>query len=304
MAARAREAGAELRRVTGASVEEDVPLSAFTSWRTGGPARYLITVSTPGSLTDSVKALDDVGVPLLVLGNGSNVLVADSGFSGAVMRLKDQMATVEVDGQAIVAGAGALLGAAVSKALRASLSGLEFAVGIPGTVGGAVMTNAGTFAGRTAASLVSVEAVDRNGGTLTVEEFDDVYRTALVADDLIVAAARFDLHPEDSASMRSRMDEVRSRREGSQPLGTATAGSVFKNPPGEAAGRLLDQCGLKGASVGGAAVSDVHANFIINNGTATSADIKALIDLMAREVDDAFGVRLEPEVRLVGFKES
>lgn len=280
-----------------------MPLAGFTTWRTGGPARYLLTVNTRQSLIDSLRVLQDAGVPLMVLGNGSNVLVSDAGWNGAVMRLKESLASVEVGGGGLDAGGGALLGAAVSKALRASLSGLEFALGIPGTVGGAVMTNAGTFAGSTAASLESVDAVDRSGELLTLEEFEDVYRGPLVAGDLIVAGARFGLTPEDGASIKSRMEEVRSRREGSQPLAAATAGSVFKNPPGEAAGRLLDQCGLKGRTVGGASVSDVHANFIINSGGASSAEVKTLMDVMAREVERAFGVRLEAEVRLVGFEE-
>lgn len=303
MAGRARDAGAALRKVRDAYLEERVPLAGFTTWRTGGPARYLLTVNTRQSLIDSLRVLQDAGVPLMVLGNGSNVLVSDAGWNGAVMRLKESLASVEVGGGGLDAGGGALLGAAVSKALRASLSGLEFALGIPGTVGGAVMTNAGTFAGSTAASLESVDAVDRSGELLTLEEFEDVYRGPLVAGDLIVAGARFGLTPEDGASIKSRMEEVRSRREGSQPLAAATAGSVFKNPPGEAAGRLLDQCGLKGRTVGGASVSDVHANFIINSGGASSAEVKTLMDVMAREVERAFDVRLEAEVRLVGFEE-
>ena len=229
----------------------------------------------------------------MVLGNGSNVLVSDAGFGGAVFRLKESLASVEVDGEALDAGGGALLGAAVSKALRASLSGLEFALGIPGTVGGAVMTNAGTFVGSIAASLSTVEAVDRSGEPMTIDRFEDVYRAPLIEEELVVAGACFGLTRADGASIRGRMDEVRSRREGSQPQTAATAGSVFKNPPGEPAGRLLDQCGLKGKTVGGASVSGVHANFIVNNGGATSADIKTLMDTMAREVERTFGVRLQ-----------
>lgn len=303
MAGRARDAGAALRKVRDAYLEERVPLSGFTTWRTGGPARYLLTVNTRQSLIDSLRVLREAGVPLMVLGNGSNILVSDAGFSGAVLKLKESLAAVEVDGESLDAGGGALLGAAVSRALRASLAGLEFALGIPGTMGGAVMTNAGTFAGSIAASLSSVEAVDRSGEPVTIDRFEDVYRAALVDEELVVAGARLGLTHADGASIRGRMDEMRIRREGSQPQAAATAGSVFKNPPGEPAGRLLDQCGLKGKTVGGASVSDAHANFIVNSGGATSADIKALMDMMAREVEKDFGVRLEAEVRLVGFEE-
>jgi len=201
------------------------------------------------------------------------------------------------------AGAGASLGAAVQGAARASLSGLEFALGIPGTAGGAVMTNAATRTGSTAGVLREVEVLNVDGDEEKLTSFADAYREPLVPLDNIVTAASFKLDRAEVGAIKARMEEARAKREATQPVGAATAGSVFKNPPGDSAGRLLDACGLKGKSIGAATVSPLHANFIVNVGGAKAADIRALMETMVSEVKDRFGIDLKPEVRLIGFKE-
>ncbi|MHB8893910.1 MAG: UDP-N-acetylmuramate dehydrogenase [Candidatus Geothermincolia bacterium] len=270
--------------VAGASVLERVPMSGLTTWKTGGPARVLIEVSSETALKEILERLAGTGTKVLTLGNGSNVLVSDAGFDGAVLRLRDELASIDLAGEKLSAGAGAMLGAATARAARACLSGLEFALGIPGTVGGAVMSNAGTYAGSTAAVASKVTALTLSGERRIFESFDGSYRAPLVPEGLVVTAATFDMAPGEPETIRAAMDEARSRREANQPLGEATAGSVFKNPPGDSAGRLIDACGLKGRAVGAASVSRVHANFIINEGGATAADIKALMEIMASEV--------------------
>ena len=292
-----------LARTRGLTVIENAPMSELTTWKVGGPARFLIKIETRDALGEALLALREDGVKAMVLGNGSNVLVSDSGFDGAVIRLRGELALLEVDGENLEAGGGAGLAAAVSRSAKASLSGLEFAFGIPGTVGGAVMTNAGTFLGDIAGVVSEVEVVGLDGVGSAFTPSAGAYREPLVPVGSVVTRARFKLASGDASKIRKTMQDIRSRRESTQPVGEATAGSVFKNPAGMSAGKLLDECGFKGRAVGGASVSGVHANFIVNGGGATAADIERLMNLMAGEVEARFGVRLQPEVELIGFKE-
>jgi UDP-N-acetylmuramate dehydrogenase len=239
----------------------------------------------------------------LVLGNGSNVLASDEGFGGVVLRPTAGLATVEVGVSRIRAGAGAALGSVVKEAARASLSGLEFAVGIPGTVGGAVMTNAGAFSGNIAGVIELARAITGDGEQHEYESFTNGYRESLVPVKEILTSATFRLAEAPFASIKKRVDEVWAMRRETQPHGRACAGSVFKNPSGDSAGRLIEACGLKGESVGGARVSELHANFIINEGAASAADIKTLIEKVAKAVNEGFGITLETEVELIGFEE-
>jgi UDP-N-acetylmuramate dehydrogenase len=297
----ADETVANLSRLSGVTITEDVPFSEITTWKVGGPARLLVDVESAPALKGILLRLADPAVRLMVLGNGSDVLVSDEGFDGVVLRLRGDLSAVAVDGDILKAGAGAMLGSATVLAGRESLSGLEFALGIPGTVGGAIMTNAGAFDGDVASVVERVDALTREGETRTFTEFEGGYRMPLVPESSIVTAATLRLRKDSSDSIKSRMKDARMKREGSQPLGEATAGSVFKNPRGESAGRLIDACDLKGSSIGGAAVSRVHANFIVNEGGASAGDILKLMERITSEVESRFGVRLEPEVRLVGF---
>ncbi|MBU1670165.1 MAG: UDP-N-acetylmuramate dehydrogenase [Actinobacteria bacterium] len=285
---------------TGARVEASVPLHAHTTWRVGGPADYMAWVDSAGVLAEVLTVLHGRGVGSMVLGNGSNVLVSDRGYRGVVLRLSGELADLSVDGERVIAGGGAGLRAAVEAAAKAGLTGLEFAFGIPGTVGGAVMTNAGAFSSSVSECLLSVRTLAA-GESRTRERFEAGYREALVPNGEVVVATVFALARDSAAGVRARMAERASARRASQP-GGATAGSVFKNPEGDHAGRLIDLCGLKGRREGGARISEVHANFIVNDGSASASDIRTLMLLAAEEVFQRFGVRLEPEVSLVGFE--
>jgi UDP-N-acetylmuramate dehydrogenase len=293
---------AALADIDDAEVDRDVPLSRFTTWKVGGPARYFIEVRTQRALVQALGVCASAGLPVRTLGNGSNVLFSDSGYRGVVLRLTGELALVETGVLKIAAGGGAGLGVLVAGASRTGLAGLEFAVGIPGTVGGAVMTNAGAFSGSCASLLERVETIDLRGESRVHEGFKNEYRSHLVPEDEIVTSATFVMAQAPKEEIRERADSFMRLRRQTQPLGKATAGSVFKNPAGASAGRLIDECGLKGRSLGAARISEIHANFIVNEGGATARDIKALMEVAAREVRESFGICLEAEVKLIGFE--
>ncbi|MBU4194034.1 MAG: UDP-N-acetylmuramate dehydrogenase [Actinobacteria bacterium] len=286
-----------------ATAQRDVPLANCTTWKVGGPAMFMMRAGSRRAVSELLQVTGDLGLPLLVLGRGSNILVSDRGFAGVVLRLEGGLATAGADGDVLKAGGGALLDSVVVEAYRSLLCGLEFVFGIPGTVGGAVMMNAGAFSRSTSDVLAEARTVAPGGDERHYEAFDGKYRQPLVPEGEIVTEVAFRLSAGSAKSIRERMDESRDRRKATQPWGVSTAGSVFKNPPGAHAGKLIDECGLKGRSVGGAMVSKKHANFIINQGGASARDIKELMDLVAGEVRSRFDVQLEPEVRLVGFEE-
>jgi len=291
-----------LQGIGDASAQRDVHLAEYTTWKVGGPARFMVRAGSVGDVREVLEVAGDLGLPLLVLGKGSNILVSDHGFDGVVLCLVGGLATVRVDGKLLVAGGGALLDMVATKACDSSLGGLEFMYGIPGTVGGAVMMNAGAYSQWTSEVLVEACTVTPAGGERRHQRFDGKYRQALVPEDEIVTEATFCLVRGSAGSIRDRMNEMRDLRRANQPLGMASAGSVFKNPPGDHAGRLIEHCGLSGRNVGGAVVSEKHANFIVNGGNATAIDIKKLIELVADEVWSRSGIKLEREVRLVGFE--
>lgn len=293
---------AAIAAIAGAAVVEDVPLSRLTTWRAGGPVSLLVTLDTTEALREALAVLTSTGIAWLPLGNGSNVLFADHGFKGAVLRLGGELAFVCRDGDTIRAGGGAPMSAAVRESERAGLTGLEWACGIPGTAGGAVMTNAGTFAGSAASGLVCVSAVRSDGSSVAIEEFGEQHRRPLVPRGLVLAEVVWRLMAGARGEIRGLMDQVRERRR-TQPSEAGTAGSVFKNPAGDHAGRLIEACGLKGACHGEAYVSEKHANFIINRGGASASDIKALIERVENTVMEMTGVALEREVELIGFEQ-
>lgn len=286
-------------------VRRGEPLSRHTTYRIGGPARYLVDAHSPEALAALVGACQAEGVPWMVLGRGSNLLVADEGFDGVAITLGCGFCSLAIDAAAhrCTAGAGALLSAAVREAARAGCSGLEFAVGTPGTIGGALRMNAGTRDEGIGMRVASV-AVLQPDGAVVRRAGSDVewgYRSTSFAPDEVILGCELALSPGDPAAIRRAMDDKLARRKRTQPLGKPSCGSVFRNPEGGSAGALIDGLGLKGASVGGARVSDVHANFIVNEGGATAADVRALIELVQQKVLDAYGIELTLEVRLVGF---
>lgn len=292
-----------LSKVKDARLELDVPFSRLTTWKAGGPARFMLRASSERAVVEILSITCEHNLPLLIIGNGSNILASDCGFEGAVLRLEGELSYVRIVGDRLESGSGAALGAAVTGATRASLSGLEFAIGIPGTVGGALMTNAGAFSGTVSGVLERARTLSRDGEMREHDRFEAVYREPLLPAGEIVMGAVFRLLADGGFEIRERVEAARLERRATQPWGEATAGSVFKNPEGDTAGRLIDSCGLKGRVVGGARVSELHANFIINTGRASASDIRDLIDLVAEEVKARFDVALELEVKLVGFGE-
>jgi UDP-N-acetylmuramate dehydrogenase len=287
--------------IAGATVESRVPFSRLTSWRVGGPAEYLINVQREAALFEVLAIVNELDLTLLILGNGTNVLVSDRGFDGVVVKLTGFFARGRVDGNRITVGSGASLSSVVRAAYSASITGLEFALGIPGTVGGAVLMNAGAYGGTVSQVLERVETVTPGGERRSHESFKDIYRASLVPTDEIVTAGIFRLKDASSSKIQKQMDKVKELRKETQPLGQATAGSVFKNPTGDSAGRMIDECGMKGVTVGSARVSMVHANFIVNEGGTSASDIRDLMELVSSKVRHRFGIVLETEVKMIGF---
>jgi len=292
---------------SGATVDERVPLAPFTTYRIGGPARWLVTIDTRRALPLVLARLAAADVPWLVLGNGSNVLVCDRGFAGAVLVLGGEHAALELTRDAYGPGAHRVrAGAAVSmtKLLRLAkdeaLSDLWFLAGIPGTVGGAVRMNAGTRYGELSRVLVAAELCSSEGyRSYNNDSLNLSYRASALPPRAVVAVAELRVGDADPA-MRDQLDEVLAYRKATQPLHLPSCGSVFANPPGDAAGRLIEAAGMKGHRVGDAQVSPQHANWIVNLGAATAADVHALVCACRREVARRSGITLRPEVRLVG----
>jgi len=284
-------------------VRHDVPLAAFTTFKVGGPARYLAEVSDEEQLLAVLDAAP-ADLPVLVLGRGSNVVVSDEGYDGLIVRLRGTFLEVEVGGDGIVrAGAGVALPRLARAAAAAGRGGLEFYLGIPGSVGGAVRMNAGGHGRDTAAVLRDARIMTvpaRDVRTVPVEALGLGYRSSALTDDDVVLGARFVTVPADPATLESRSREIARWRREHQPGGTRNAGSVFKNPPGTSAGRLIDEAGLKGLRRGGAMVSTLHANFLVAEEGATARDIWELVGEVRRRVEAATGIRLEPELRFVG----
>lgn len=280
----------------------DEPMALHNSWRAGGPARCFFKPADVSELCEFLQQLDPQE-PLLWVGLGSNLLVRDGGFPGTVIFTLGALNELEwLDATTLLAGAGVTCSKVARESARQGLTGLEFLAGIPGTMGGALAMNAGAFGGETWSRVVVVETVDRAGCLHTRKpgEYQVSYRTVEgVADEWFVAA-RLRLETGDSALAKQQIRKLLAQRGESQPVQQNSCGSVFRNPPGDHAARLIEATGLKGKTLGGAQVSRKHANFIINTGTATAADIETLLNQVQGCVEQAHGVRLEPEVRIVG----
>jgi UDP-N-acetylmuramate dehydrogenase len=281
------------------------PLSAHTTFHIGGPADVFVAPETVRDLVASVFACRDAGVDYFVLGKGSDLLVSDEGYRGVIVSL-DGLTGIEREGDTLVCQAGAALKDVAERACEEGLAGFEFASGIPGSIGGACFMNAGAYDGCMADVLESVEVLTEGGDVvcLGVEDLDLGYRASRIRTErMIVLSARPRLTPGDSVAIRAKMDDLTARREEKQPLEYGSAGSTFKRPEGYFAGKLIMDAGLKGYQVGAAAVSTKHAGFVVNLGGATASDVRAVISHVQDEVFGMFGVRLEPEVRFLGFDE-
>ena len=289
-------------QANGCRTEQAVPMAALTTMRIGGPADLLIGIPDTAAASAVLRSCRDHGVPYLWLGNGSNLLVGDKGLRGAVLRFEDAAPTVAADGR-ITCSAGTKLSRLCRTALDNGLTGLEFAYGIPGTVGGAVYMNAGAYDGEMAQVLHSARCLDPDGTVTDVpaEQLELSYRhSALMENGRIVAQATVSLRPGDPAAIEAKMNELLSRRREKQPLEYPSAGSFFKRPAGYFAGALIQQAGMKGYQVGGAQISEKHAGFVINRGGATADDVRRLCADVQKAVYALAGVSLEPEVRFVG----
>ena len=283
--------------------KENEPLAAHCTFKIGGPARLFVQPTDRAQLCRAVALCKAQGVRYYLLGNGSNILFADEGYNGAVLDISSMQDAVEVHGTQLTAGAGVRLSALCKTALEHGLTGLEFAYGIPGTVGGAVYMNAGAYGGEMKDVLINSEYVSPDGtaGELDNEAMQLSYRHSAYEDGgLVITAASVRLTPGDPEQIKNTMHDIISRRRDKQPLEYPSAGSTFKRPEGHFAGALIEQCGLKGVSVGGAQVSEKHAGFIINRGGATASDILSLIKHVQARVKAQTGVTLETEIRLIG----
>ncbi len=289
-----------VRRVRGEHLR-DAPLAPRTSIRVGGPADLLVRPADPDALAELLRAVRELDVSLHVLGGGANTLVADAGVRGVVLRVPADLAPEEARGEALVLGAGQPTSRLWVRAHALGLVGMEFVAGIPGTLGGALAMNAGTRIGEMKDVVRRVELATAEGaGFVDARELGFAYRTCRLPPGAVATRIEFGLRPGDVAASERAMQEDRDRRRRTQPLDKPSFGSTFRNPPGEFAGRLVEAVGLKGHRVGGAAWSEVHANFVVNLGSATARDVLALVRLARARVRERFGIALETEVRLVG----
>ena len=278
------------------------PMSRHTTFEVGGPADLFVTPEDPDEVRDVLCAVREAGAPLFVLGRGSDLLVSDAGFRGVVVSLTEGLVGVSVDGTQMTCQAGVDLREASEMACELGLTGLEFACGIPGSVGGACFMNAGAYGGCVADVLSCLRVLTPAGDVrdLGADELDMGYRRSRVATEgLVVLSATFALARGDGGKIRATMDDLMERRRSKQPLELPSAGSTFKRPEGHFAGKLISDAGLRGWRSGGAAVSEKHAGFVVNLGGATAADVHAVIEHVQAEVERQFGVRLEPEVRFL-----
>lgn len=284
-------------------VKENVRLSEHCSFRIGGPADALVEVSDEATLVALTAFLRAEEVPMLLLGKGTNLLVRDEGFRGAVLRLGGDFAAVEQQGTELVAGAAISLARLATFAKNAGLDGLSFAHGIPGSLGGAVMMNAGAYGGEMKDVVVSVRALGSDGVVREYVGEENAFsyrRSRFEESGEIVLSARVALRPGDSETIAETMRELQQKRAASQPLDQPSAGSTFKRPATGYAAAMIDGAGLKGYTVGGAQVSEKHAGFVINRGGASCADVLALMAHVQTVVEQQYGVKLEPEVRIIG----
>ena len=306
--------------LAGSSFDGDVffdePLARHTSYRIGGPALYYVQAHSISAVLGLINACAASGVPWTVVGRGSNLLVSDDGFNGAVITLGRDFRSLRFDEgkNMLVAGAGVLLSQVAREALHRSLAGLEFAVDVPGTVGGALRMNAGAHEdciGNHVASVTVMRVAGKPEDVssahmekLRANELTWDYRSSSFSTDDIIAECELSVSHADAFFIRAKMEAMHNRRKATQPLNLPSCGSVFRNPPGHSAAALIEGVGMKGVQEGAAQVSDVHANFIVNTGGATARDVVTLIERIQTKVYEAHGIELQPEVRFLGFAQN
>lgn len=291
------------RYVPEENIKTNVPLKQYTTFRVGGPADCLIEIEKEDQLIQVIRYLNIVEYPYFILGNGSNLLVSDKGYPGVILHIADKMNEICVEGNRIEVQAGALMSRTAKTAAEHGLTGLEFASGIPGTIGGGIVMNAGAYGGEFSQVVESVSVLDRQGQILLLdnETMEFGYRTSAIKNHaFVVTKVCLKLAFGDREQIKQQMDELAGRRREKQPLEYPSAGSTFKRPEGYFAGKLIMDAGLQGYTIGGAQVSEKHCGFIINRENATAEEIHRLIHTVSDRVYDVFGVRLEPEVIELG----
>ena len=287
----------------GENVRRQEPMSLHTTFRIGGPADLFVTPGSIQAVADSIRICKETQTPYAVIGNGSNLLVSDTGYRGVIIQIGRNLNQVSVNGKEIRAQAGAMLSVIAKTALSESLTGFEFASGIPGTLGGAAVMNAGAYGGEMKDVLTEVTVLTREGEIRTVpaEKLEMGYRTSLAAKNgWIILEAVLKFQKGDAEAIRGRMEELKMQRVTKQPLDLPSAGSTFKRPEGYFAGKLIMDAGLRGFTVGGAQISEKHCGFVVNKGGATAEDVRNLICAVQKKVQDDAGVKLEPEVKFLG----
>ena len=294
---------AALADLEGVEVAADVALAQNTTYRIGGPADLMVTAHTYAGLVRALRVLAVEGVPWVVMGRGSNILAADEGYRGCVLKLGREFQKMSVDGNLISAGSAVMLTKLVNESLTRQLSGLESCAGIPGSVGGAVSMDAGSrhhWIGSVVRDVVTYR-VGAGMQRYLGPEIEWGYRWCSIPSNEIILEATFELVPSTKEAIANEMNRRMARRRATQPMGKPCCGSVFKNPGDRSVGALLDACELKGYRVGGAAVSDKHANFVVNEGHASAIDVVMVMQHMHDEVKDRYGIDLTPEVKFLGF---
>ena len=285
------------------NVLADEPMSRHTTFRIGGPADYFVTASCAEEVRKIIEVCRRNSTAYYIMGNGSDLLVGDKGYRGVIIQLFKRMNEIRVEGERIHVQAGALLSKTAAAACEASLTGMEFASGIPGTLGGAPRMNAGAYGGEMKHIVESADILTADGDikTLSVEELGMGYRTSVISrNDYVALGAVLKLQRGNQEQIRARMEELKEKRISKQPLEYGSAGSTFKRPEGYFAGKLIEDAGLRGFRVGDAQVSEKHCGFVINRGAATAAEVVQLMDQVRMRVKEKFGVDLEPEVKRIG----
>lgn len=290
-------------RLPAECIKRDEPMGLHTTFRVGGNADFFLEISSSKELMDIIKYLKQTERPYFILGNGSNLLVGDKGYDGVILHLGERFSQITVENETITVQAGALLSTVAKTAAKYSLTGMEFASGIPGTIGGAVVMNAGAYDGEMKQIITMVTVMTDRGEILELdnETMEFGYRTSIIKNrPFIVLSACLDLKKGNAEAIKEKMDDFGNRRRSKQPLEYPSAGSTFKRPEGYFAGKLIMDAGFRGYRIGGAQVSEKHCGFIINVGNATAADISELMDEVIEKVKEKFDVTLEPEIIRIG----
>ena len=294
----------ELRSIVKGTLLENEPMSKHTSYGIGGPAFAYITPRDRDDLSEILKFSDKYDIPVHFIGSGSNLLVADDGIKGIVLSPAKSLTKLEIDHNSIIAESGVMLGKLVKESIKRNLTGLESLIGVPGTLGGALVMNAGAFGGEISNYLISVDVMTSRGKIRSYKssEIAFSYRFSSFKTDEFILLARFELKIEDPEVISNKRKKASSGRKTNQPLRFRSAGSVFKNPKDHAAGYLIDKVGLKGKRIGDAEISTHHANFFINHGNASASEITELIQLAKKAVLEEFDIELELEIKTIGFE--